>query len=210
MAYDKQKQQQFKIDVDANEIALIKENEFEGTITATLTRGSRAVPDQQVQLFLAGQPLGDSLQTDENGKVVKDFNITTTAKSISVEAQTVGFATRAKKFIALPRPEKEKTKRPAFIIPRESGSADDYKLTYAVLAQDKTPIAGAIVEITGTTYRGPKNLRPTDEKGTTSHNVKFSEKELVFIASVRGSDVSTWINLFNRKEKRNGTKPEYR
>lgn len=110
MAEDRKKDQQFRLEVDANEIAQIKEGEFEGTITAILTRGSRATANQQIQLYLAGQPFGNLVPTDENGRVIKDFSITTAAKTISVEAQTVGFATRAKKFIDLPRPEKE-TKR---------------------------------------------------------------------------------------------------
>jgi len=112
MAEEKRKEQQFRLEVDANEIAQIKEGEFEGTITAIQTRGSRAAANQQIQLYLAGQPFGNSVPTDENGRVVKDFSITTAAKTISVEAQTVGFATRAKKFINLPRTEKEMEKTP--------------------------------------------------------------------------------------------------
>lgn len=203
MTYDRQKQQQqqFRIEVDANEIVRIKDDEFEGTISATVTRGSKAMSGQQIQIFLAGQSLGNPLKTDENGKVVKDFSITTAAKTISVEAQTVGFATRGKKFIDLPRPEKGKGTKPIKIIPHQSGSDGNYVLTYGVFTAEGLPVAGAIVQIEGANYpNSPVTLDPTDEKGISGkQKIIFEEKELVFSVSVLGSEVSTWINLFNRK-----------
>jgi len=204
MAYDnrqKQQQQQFRIEVNANEIVHLKDDEFEGTITVTLTRGNRAVSGQQVQVFLAGHPLGESMQTDGNGKIVKDFSITTSAKSISIEAQNVGFATRGKKFIDLPRPQKEtkeKSKPPAKIIPHESGSAGEYTITFQVLAKDDSPVSKAKISICDP--KGQCDLKPTDKLGIATYKTKFTEHEKVLKAHVLGSNVETWINLFNRKE----------
>ena len=109
MTYEKQKQQ-FKIEVYANEIVHVKDDEFEGAISATFTRGNRAAAGQEIQFYLAGRPLEKPLKTDENGKAVRDFSITTAAKTISIEAQAVGFSTNDKRFIDLPRPEKPKGK----------------------------------------------------------------------------------------------------
>jgi len=110
MAYDNKQKQQFQIEVYANEIVHLKDDEFEGAITATFTRGNRVASGQEIQFYLAGRPLEKPLKTDENGKAVRDFNITTAAKTISIEAQAVGFSTKDKRFIDLPRPEKPKGK----------------------------------------------------------------------------------------------------
>jgi hypothetical protein len=200
MAYDRQKQQQqqqFKIDVDANEIVHVKDDEFEGTITVTLTRGNRAASGQQVQVFLAGHLLGEPQQTDGNGKVVKDFSIKTAAKTISIEAQNVGFATRGKKFIDLPRPQKE-SKAPAKIIPNESGSAGNYSISFQVLAQDDSPVPKAKIRICDTT--GHCDLKPTDKNGVAVYKTVFTEKEKIVRVIVLGSQAETWVNLFNEKE----------
>lgn len=70
-----------------------------------------------VQLFIPGAEPLEPLGTDENGRVTADgVIIHTTAQKIVIEAQAVGFATRGRKPITLPRPESKKAKKVARLV----------------------------------------------------------------------------------------------
>ena len=126
--------------------------------------------------------------------------IHTTAKKIVIEAQAVGYATRGRKDIILPRPEKKGRKKLAEIIPHVCGVDGDYSITFEVLNEDKSPASGISVQISDAAAKKRcRNLPPTDEKGTTECRVKFKKKEKILEASVMGSGISTWVNLFNAK-----------
>jgi hypothetical protein len=104
--------------------------------------------------------------------------------------------------------KKELQKNPADIIPHVCGTDGDYAITWEVITEDKSPVPGVIVQISDAqNEKRFRNLPKTDKKGCTSQKIKFTTKERVLTASVLGSGISTWINLFNqRKEKTNGCK----
>lgn len=101
------RQQQYNIEVEATELIQLSADEFEGRITAIVKKGRHSVKRKPVQFFINGVATPSPLQTDDNGRVSDDINITTAARNLCLEAQLVGYAARAKKIIALPRTKKK-------------------------------------------------------------------------------------------------------
>jgi hypothetical protein len=188
MAYDRQrdrgqkKDQDYKIDVDIAEISIVKNNEFQGTVTATVTRGKRAMKDQKVQFFMLGVPLGREHTTDENGKVSQEFSIDTSSKTILLQAQVVGFSTMGKKFIDLPWPEGKKKKDVVQKIPHNlcisfTGQRGKQTIIISITAEDKSPVAG----FTGIIIDGDnKKSFKTGPHGTAVYKTDFSEESRRF------------------------------
>lgn len=95
--------------------------------------------------------------------------------------------------------EKSKPKKPK-IIPHICGTEGDYTVTLEVLDENESPIKDAVVKIYD--QEGERrciDLPPTDERGITTHEAKFTTKEKILTASTMGTSI--WLNLFNKGGK---------
>jgi len=104
------------------------------------------------------------------------------------------------KSINIPTPEKEKQKKPAKIVARETYLKGGCILTFQILTEEGDVVSKAILQISDQTGgRGSHNLSPTDSRGVTKRKIMFKpgEKEIFMRIVVLGSELSIWKNLFN-------------
>jgi len=106
MAYDRGKptEQPYRIVVEASELVFVKDGEFEGLITATLTKGGRAIKRSTSANFHRRHQSRRSETDRRKRQGGEEFQFAHSARAVTIDAQVVGFATRDPKIIELPWP----------------------------------------------------------------------------------------------------------
>ena len=174
------------LEIEANEIAHISGDDFKGRISATLTRGNRPVRWVEIQFFVAGVLAGHPLQTDEDGRVADDISIHSAAKIISIEAQMAGYATRAKKFVTLPRPPEKKKPTPTELIVNPTRIRNQINLFVRVVDAENRGIKAKLRIIDGERVL----TLDTDDDGEYQHPAielqSHEEREIAIYVSGHG------------------------
>lgn len=201
---------EWKLTVDVDKIIHIDGDDFEATISATYTHGNQVVEEKMVQLFVPGAELIEPQETDENGKVVTDgVIIHTNAKKITIEAQAVGYATRGRKTITLPRPEAEKKKKPADLEIKSEGKDGKYFINMTIIDAEGVGIKGKIKILTGGKIKilepeaieseGSRDI-DIDEQGVAFVKLEVAERQQEFRFLVLGTSIDKILRLSGPKK----------
>lgn len=178
--------------------------EFHILATAIATRGNQTLEGKVVQFFLNGTEIDNPAQTDQNGRAQYNvIGIPLDAKSITIEAQLIGQAARARKVVLLPAKEPKK-KQPYDLEIITRGKDGKYFINITIVGEDGSGVKGIVRMITDEETRD----FPTDEQGVTSLTLEVTErqKELEFI--VLGSSRGNKKLRLSGKEKAKPKRPE--
>lgn len=170
--------------------------------TAIVSQGNRVLDGREVQFFINGPAYSQPTQTDDNGRAQIDIqSIDSNAKRISIEAQVVGQATRARKIIELPKKETSKKSTPAELTvdPRRLGN--EINLFILVTDEERRGVPNARLSIVdGHTVTHPStdetgeylhptiNLRPDKEREIGIYVAGFGDKG--FCRTFKGRKIS--------------------
>jgi hypothetical protein len=172
------------------------------TTVATVTEGSKPLPNAAVEFYLDGISAGQDI-TDGQGRVVKILDLDQKRMTSRIETVLPGTTVRDSLKVLVPRVPP--TEKPA---PRKidnitinrlrlnrSEAGTEYQITIQTLDEKCAPIPNVEIEVTD-----PSNLRrmkktTTDERGLAVYTVKTSEPKCRFAAI--GGGVSKWEWLFH-------------
>jgi len=144
--------------------------------TAIVSQGNRTLDGRDVQFFLNGIAYDQSAQTDGNGRVQTDIiGIPNDARRISIEAQVVGQAVRARKIVTLPAPEKPAGKLiPARLIVDPRRVDNEINLFILVVDENNRGVPNArLIIVDGRITTHP----PVDENGSHSYPIDLQPGE---------------------------------
>lgn len=143
--------------------------------TAIVSQGNRTLDGRDVQFFVNGVVFGQPTQTDDNGRAqIGIWNIDFNAKRITVEAQLVGQASRARKIMDLPKTESQSSAVPAelSVDPRRLGN--EINLFVLVTDEKRRGVKNARLTIVD----GHQVTHPsTDENGEYLHSITLQPNE---------------------------------
>jgi len=190
MAMDKEK---LRIRLELTEANKVNED-WELTAIATVIDPKWPVPNIEIQFYHNGKAFDSPIATDGEGRTIKEF-VSLKNGAHTIEAQIIGTTTKARQVKQL---KEVRPKKPAKIICHPRGSKGKYDLMFQVLAEDDSPVKGAVVRILDIDNpSGFVDLTPTDKDGVIDHKIEFTEKEKIFTIMVLGTPISIWKNLFN-------------
>ena len=149
-------------------------DEWSVTVVATTRKGKFPLTNEEVSFYLSGVSQGSEF-TDSFGVAPKTFLL---GKGVYEIAARLKSGLASKIHLAL----KEDIKKPAKVVLDAVGMNGKYELTVYVLTEDGKGIPKIFVRIVEECgLEAPKNLE-TNEFGTASHRVHFTDSRRVYFA----------------------------
>jgi len=181
------------VTVQVDEIATEGENQFGIKVSANVRRG-KELGFGEIEFFVAGHLTPNSPQPLDNGRASDDVSITTTAKSISVEARLKNTPYRCVKTnILLPREPKKPPAKPRTLYTKAVGKDGKYELEISVTDENGQPAKGACVSIMKEGDQAhPIIHADTDVCGKITvpeSTIEFNDEEIEVFVKVLGTDI---------------------
>ena len=136
---------------------------------------------------------------DQNGyAVLEDPQLEPGPHTMSVQVRFPdGTVEERSALVKVPIPKLKTQQVPAKLIVGQTKEEGKYFFNFSVLAQDGSPVAGAVVRIIDREDpQGFFDLAPTGANGTVTHKMEASVDKRAVTVLVVGTSINTWRYLF--------------
>lgn len=168
-------------------IAIEKQGEeWGGSITWYVGKGKDPLPNTPVHLYVGRKAQEPGVTTAE-GEVIQKLSF----KKDGEYEVGISLTTSPTPKFSLKLKLKRKTSKPRIIITEIGGDGRRHILEFEVIGEDGKPWIGEVIRILDSKLSSRLDLKPTDDKGSTTHEVELGpeEKERGIKALLVGTDI---------------------